>query len=236
MQGYFLLADILGFKNIIENIPEDNLSTRIDEWISLVKTAVDKYSIKRYSLLSDTLFVSVPSSVDGLESIILMSKYLLEEGLLRSIPLRGAITHGSFEWGHFVYGKAVIDAHNIEKNQNWIGITCSTDIPLESLHWGEKKLICYSPLMKTGLLIFHPVVSWDIPTYSDLCNLLAKKGLVPKGNNCKVSYEWIERINNTIIFRMYKNIIKKYNLSYDEMHGISSMAFLENHIYKALND
>lgn len=235
MQGYFLLADILGFKNIIENIPEDNLSTRIDEWISLVKIAVEKYSIKKYLLLSDTLFVSTPSSVDGFESIILMAKYLLEEGLLRSIPLRGAITHGSFEWGHFVYGKAVIEAHNIEKNQNWIGITCSTDIPLASLHWGEEKLICYSPPMKTGLTTFHPVVSWDIPPYSELSNLLAKKGLVPKGKNCKVSYEWIERINNTVAFRIYKDVIKKNNLSYDKMHGISSMAFLENYVDNTLN-
>lgn len=234
MEGYFLVADILGFKNIIENSSKDNLSSRINEWITLVEKAAQKHSIKKYLLVSDTLFVATPLSAEGLESIILMAKYLLEEGLSNSIPLRGAITHGSFEWGKLVYGKAVIEAYNIEKNQNWIGITCSTEIPHANLHWGEDKLICYSAPMKTGFITWHPVVSWDIPTYRKLSQLLVKKGLVPQKGDCKITYEWIERINNTISFRIYKKVIKKNNLSYGEMHGISSMEYLENYIDRTI--
>ncbi len=232
MRGYFFIADILGFKNIIKNIPKAKVSSRISEWITLVETAAKKYSIKKYSLLSDTLFVAVPSNPKNFENIILMGKYLLEKGILKSIPIRGAITHGNFEWGDLVYGKPIIEAHDIEINQNWIGITCSEKIPKADLHWGEDKLICYSPPMKTGTATFHPVISWDIPTYERLSNLLVKKGLAPKGKKKKISYEWLTRIDNTIEFRIYKKAIRKNNLSYDKMHGISSIAYLDNFIDK----
>ena len=97
MEGYFLLADILGFSKIIKNLTAEELCNRISEWVGLVKQTTDDFKIEYYSLLSDTLFIWVSNSERDLKKVIQVSRHLLNQGIHLSLPIRGAITYGTYE-------------------------------------------------------------------------------------------------------------------------------------------
>src|SRR5258706_5887148 len=112
--GYFLIADVLGFGRIVRNSPGVALDDRIQEWVNLVESTASKFGIGKLQLISDTLFVSVPSASEELVKLLDFSKQLLADGIEQSFPLRGAIVHGTFAWGKLTYGPAVISAHELE--------------------------------------------------------------------------------------------------------------------------
>ena len=72
MNGYVLLLDLLGFSNIVRNLPPEDLHSRIEEWIALIKQAAHKSSVTKLSMLSDTVFAAADPSEEGLKSLIAM--------------------------------------------------------------------------------------------------------------------------------------------------------------------
>lgn len=56
--GQILIADILGFSNIVRNLNGEELNSRIKDWTDLVDGLSKKYELKEYQLLSDTLFLT----------------------------------------------------------------------------------------------------------------------------------------------------------------------------------
>ena len=98
MDGYFLTADLLGFSNIVTNSSEDELSERIGDWVTLVETAAHACNVQNIQLISDTVFASADSTTAGCSSLAAFARRLLNDGVLKSLPVRGAITYGTFEW------------------------------------------------------------------------------------------------------------------------------------------
>ena len=94
MASYFLVADILGFSNIMENLKDEEQTRRIYGWIELVEETRRKTGIKEIQLISDTLFVKEEDSIHGLRRHLQFARLLLDDGVAKSIPLRGAIVHG----------------------------------------------------------------------------------------------------------------------------------------------
>lgn len=130
---YLLLLDILGFSELVKQRGRDEVLRVINQalgvfgrWVSLNKQFKTIY-------FSDTfLFYQVPKGygqwafldVYGIGALILTS--LLAKG----IPARGAISFGDFDVfdrvgnEHQVYfGRALIEAHEAEQRENWVGIT-----------------------------------------------------------------------------------------------------------------
>lgn len=68
MKGYVLIADILGYSQIIQNLDDNELSSRIQEWLKLIDSLINQYEHLKYSLLSDTLFITALDTKEGLES------------------------------------------------------------------------------------------------------------------------------------------------------------------------
>lgn len=118
MEGYFFIADLLGFRRIVQNSTEETLPQRVMAWVDLIETTAGKCGIKQIQLISDTVFAATESSADGLQRLVSLAHGLLSDGLKQSLPVRGAITHGSYEWGRLTYGKAVIRAHGLEMAQD----------------------------------------------------------------------------------------------------------------------
>ena len=125
-RGYFLLLDLLGFSRIVSNLNPQELTQRMGgDWVNLIgRTAADLH-VNDIQLLSDTLFAREHDSNDGLDRLLRFARALLEGGIQESLPIRGAITYGDVTWGPLIYGKPVIEAHGLEKSQNWIGISCA---------------------------------------------------------------------------------------------------------------
>lgn len=158
MIGYFFVADILGFGNIVRNSNEVDLVARINSWTTLVDSLAHQHDIDNIQLISDTVFAYTESSTAGLRKLVEFSRSLLNQGVQQSLPIRGAITHGYFDWGRLIYGIAVITAHELETSQNWIGVSCDNNLPHLEENWGFDSLIAYPTPLKAGSIKIYPVV------------------------------------------------------------------------------
>jgi hypothetical protein len=221
LNGYVLALDLLGFGNIIKNSSEADLPNRIQEWISLTEKAKQSSGLSRVQLISDTVFVSADSSPSGLKALVAFSKVILNEGIPQSLPVRGAISHGPYEWGTLIYGKAVVDAHILEANQDWIGITCANDLPHIDQVWDIDSVLCYPTPLKSGYVCLNPVISWDVPEYTVLSSYLMSKGLTTPGEI--IQWPLLAKLNNTVQFGIYRKIIKEAGLDCKTFRGTSPM-------------
>jgi hypothetical protein len=216
--GYFLIADVLGFGRIVHNSPDAVLDDRIQVWVNLVESTATTFGIDKLQLVSDTLFVSVPSTTDDLAKLLDFSRQLLTDGIEHSFPVRGAIVHGTFAWGKLTYGRAVISAHELEQSQNWIGIACASQLPGTDSLWSIDRLLCYPPPFKRAEIRLHPVVSWPVPAAERLMTLLMGGGLTKKGD--LITWDLGEKVNNTILFRLYLDILRTKGGTPMKFHGL----------------
>lgn len=205
--GYLLVADLLGFSQIVNNSVGHALDERINAWVDLVTKTAKTHGIENIQLVSDTLFVGAPSSHDGLAGLISFSRDLLSSGLDQSFPIRGAIVHGLYSFGKLTYGKAVIAAHELEQAQNWIGVACAPNLPLINKFWSLDKVVCYPVPLKKGPIMLHPVISWPIPRSQQLMQLLMGGGLVQEQE--AITWQLGEKMNNTILFKLYLDSLER---------------------------
>lgn len=209
--GICLLVDILGFSKIVESLNDNELDKRINEWVDLVRSLTNKYSITKYNLLSDTLFVNFDND---LSKTIKFSKELIEKSTFKCIPLRGAATFGEIIFGDFIYGKAVIKAHKLEMNQKWIGIVFDRNIPDIENYYGHDKLLNYAVPMKSGYVKVYPVLSWEVPEVIELVKCLNGPGLNDKEH--RICQNVLEILTNTSIFKTQRNLKKVSNDNFKE--------------------
>jgi|688.fasta_scaffold83226_4 hypothetical protein len=221
-----LIADILGFSNIVRNLNGEELTSRIKDWTDLVDGLSKKYDLKEYQLLSDTLFLICEYNEKNIKALFALSRDLLTMGIEKSIPIKGAISYGEVYWGKLIYGKAVIDAHYIEIEQNWIGITCSSKVLDIQTYYGQGLVICYPPCFKSGKFTLMPVVNWDPPRGDDLFKKIVTKGLMKEGE--QIESKIVQMVDNTNTFRLYKhNILNVRKLKTDQYHGTYHTNFLD---------
>ena len=190
-KGYFLCADILGFRQIVENELHIRLNNRLEKWVEAVLGLSEEYALTCVKHFSDTIFVKTESSCNGLSRMLEFSRSLLEKGIEHSFPIRGGIAHGPVVWDKKkTFGQAVIDAHQIEQESDWIGIACSRDCchtePLTS--WD--RLVTYPVPKKDGQVKELSVVAWCVPPVSKLiCSTTSGKN--KSYDHTKVVNTWL---------------------------------------------
>lgn len=227
-EGYFFCGDLLGFSKIVANLESNLLQDKINEWIALVEETAEKHSIN-FKLISDTVFASVKNPKD-LTKLVAFVRDLLAQGCPKSLFVRGAIEKGEFNWNNkLIYGKAVINAHNLEQEQKWVG-TIINDSTLTKEIFIDLGLMCYPVPMKNTPIKLYPVISWDIPNMKDFVVYCMSGGLTKKGDliSCYIG----EIISNTILFKTYIQKIKEKNLEPNMSYvnyPIDVLSFFENH-------
>ena len=198
-------------------------------WVSLIEQAASECHVTRPQLISDTVFAAAGSGVEELRRLVDFARYLLSHGTGQSMPIRGAITYGPYEWGRLTYGKAVVRAHSLEMAQNWIGVTCDNNLPHVDELWGPNSLICFPAPMKGAQIRLHPVVTWDIPRFSDLTGILTRGGLTKKGE--VLTWEWADKLNNTVLLDMYRKWLTAKKMSAKDFYGLGPLqVFSEGHV------
>ena len=209
MVSHILVADILGFSQLVSNLDHNQLDERMAIWITLVEEVRNETEIPKLQLISDTIFVREEGTSEGLERLIQFSKRLLERSLEQHLPIRGAITRGDLTWGNPMYGKALNRAHKLEREQEWIGIACEADLPSVPWSWD---LVCSYPVpRKTGPFQRIPAVVWSIPDRQHLVSQCTGKGLLPSGK--MFGWELHAKLNNTFVFSKYLEDAKARNVS-----------------------
>lgn len=201
MKGYFLIADVLGFSNVVSNLQPPELDKHIGEWISIAQEAQREAGVEKMQLFSDTLFAQEEDSLAGLRRLLRLSQALLEMGIAQSFPIRGAITYGEVIWGELTYGKPIVDAHLMERSLDWIGIACDPSLPrIESL-WSWDIVCNYLLPLKSGPVQSGPAVTWKVPDPNSLVLQTINNGLSQPQD--RVEWKWESKLNHTIEFREY---------------------------------
>lgn len=217
---YCLVADIVGFSNIMENLGEEERSRRVTEWIEIVIACTKRNKIDpdRWQFVSDTVFVGAPDTESGLKNLVKFGRDLLESGLKESLPVRGGVAHGETSWGDpFAYGPAIVRAHRLCEGQKWVGISCEPSVPHVSVLWSRAEgLVAYAVPMKVGNISVRPAVVWTIPKASDLTKFLTDKGLTRQGQ--PMDWRWGEIVQNTILYGLYLKLLPE-KAHVDGFHG-----------------
>jgi hypothetical protein len=125
-KGYAALLDVMGFSSMVAS---ENHSRRIEDYLSALNDNPDLRDKNiEYVVFSDSIVVTTANDTDdSLQMIAKACSSVFGAFLKLEIPVRGAITHGSYirqktDSGTFVAGRAIVDAYQFEKIQNWCGI------------------------------------------------------------------------------------------------------------------
>jgi len=222
------VGDLLGFSNLMMNLRPEIQSIRVDEWISLAKTAAQEAAIEKFQLISDTIFASTEPTPEGLANLVKFSRLLLEEGTKVALPIRGAIAHGDVSWEREVtFGKALVDAYRLANNQNWIGVSVAESVAGHHLCWGWSSLVNYPTPMKSGPILIRPVVAWTIPPFLDFVKGLTSQGLSREGET--LEWEWGSKVQNTALFGIYLRLLTPHGryLNPVQFQGILPVQMLD---------
>jgi hypothetical protein len=132
--------------------------------------------------------------------------------------------------GTLTYGRAVVEAHELESKQKWIGVACRAGLPHVSDFWRVDELVCYVPPMKSGLVQGQPVIVWNIPDSARLTELVLRSNAIADGG--LVSWEVVEKLTNTLMFRSYLRVLENERLDPARFHGPLPGQLLDEVIWK----
>ena len=198
MASYFLFADVLGFTNLVANLNLTTLDKRIEEWQKLVDSIMVDTSVNYLFMISDSVLVKEDDTEEGLERLLSFSKLLLERGVDNFFPVRGAISKGDVSWGQTIYGKAVLDAIDLEKVQHWIGIACQ---PSLNIPWSWDTVCVYPVPKKTDDVMLMPALIWNMPPVGELMKKCTGQGFMKDGQTFK--WDVLFKLKNTAEFGAY---------------------------------
>ncbi len=131
--GYAAFLDVLGFSALISS----DQGSRIEKYLQCLKEVFDcdpGPGPVDYIVFSDSIILTTPrDDIEALQALLARCSALLCAMLAENIALRGAIAHGPYitektSRGTFVAGKAIIDAYQFEKAQDWIGIMLAPSV------------------------------------------------------------------------------------------------------------
>jgi len=228
MNGYFLMADILGFSHIVTNDAID-VHERIAQWTALVDECAAEHDIAQVQLISDTLFAACPSAPREFLNLVRFSRDLLDKGIHRSLPVRGAIGHGDYTWGRLTYGDTVIRCHQAEQNQTWMGIACLPDVPVPDEARDLGLVTLYPPPCRSGPIVLTYVVLWDPPGLQDLIKLVSDGGLAQQGK--PLPQEWLTKVHSTLMFKYYQKVKRDLGAPEWRFFGLTPLQLIEFQLY-----
>ena len=223
--AYILCADILGFSDIVRHQPADKLNERLRKWINAVDDLTKKYAFTRVQHFSDTLFVSVDSDLNSFGCLLEFSRSLLSVGIEHSFPIRGGIAHGIVVWDDTItFGPAVIAAHQLEQESDWIGITCANGCPHAEALYSWDLLVVYAVPRRTGIVSLSSVVAWSVPS----APILDEHTLLGVPTEDPVRWESQHtKVLNTIVFGKYLRNGREQNDDPKIFSYISPSRFLD---------
>ncbi len=181
----FAMFDVLGFSDWIRSA---GLQKVLDSYHSLIERAVTKPNEKgslsavqtpegaifavigppSYAYFSDTILLWCPLVPPLVGDFVERCSDLICEALAMAIPLRGALTLGDIvldSESNFFIGEPIVEAANLEKGQNWVGLTIGNSAVwapfLAQLH--GTTIIEYAPPMKENFKEYASPIVVDWP-------------------------------------------------------------------------
>lgn len=130
---YLLFLDILGFSELVRERGHNKVFRLINDALDVFERWENLNDLFKTIYFSDTfLFYQVPKGYGdwAFLDVYGIAAFIHTSLLAKGIPTRGAISFGEFEvierggGGQQIYfGRALIEAYEAERRENWIGIT-----------------------------------------------------------------------------------------------------------------
>lgn len=153
--GPIAILDMLGFKTYVEtNSIQSVIDEYASVLTGATFTAEVMNESLEFMVYSDTIAIRLINQTEKgfynfIKSLQLISNSYFYKCLIpgmNPIPVRGAISYGEYSWYkgdistqamgrdpivaknvNFIVGKAILDAHDLESKQNWIGISLTQE-------------------------------------------------------------------------------------------------------------
>jgi|GEM_PF-1648364 len=208
--------DILGFKNMIENLSIDEIALKYETMIKLISSFETNFSkeksvfeykplCKRFIFSDSIILIANDDTTDSFIDFVGYARRILQFSIANQMPIRGAISYGDIyinEKINVFLGKALTDAYELEGKQEWIGIILNESIEerYSELFTNREKSIIFDEILykynvpfKDGSFNSYRVINWRV-------NYIVKNGtkslLINKENNPDVE----KKIQNTLLF------------------------------------
>jgi len=122
--GHVALIDILGFRSIVAR---RQFAQEFPDYTKAVDGAVADQGAVEYLVFSDNIIIYDRKSSNNIGPIAACCSNLFDNLLKIGLPFRGAIAHGRFSYqtpdkGTIIAGRPIIEAHQYEQMQDWIGV------------------------------------------------------------------------------------------------------------------
>lgn len=133
-RGFVGLLDVLGFSALVSGNDEGE---HLQRYLECLRVALDDESVGPkvdYVVFSDSIVLTVENdSESALQVLLLRCSRALGLMLQSEIALRGAVAYGSFfrssgPNGVFVAGRAILDAYEFERAQDWVGVMLAPSV------------------------------------------------------------------------------------------------------------
>jgi len=241
---YLFYLDILGFKELIKEKSPDDLYNTIDKCLNIFYTWEGHNDLFSTLYFSDTIIfyqTSEELKTTAFLDIYAIAGLIYSSLLAEGIPVRGSITFGEFTVkqdskgkNSIYFGSALIEAIDLEKKENWVGIIISN-----FAYSGIESYIIDAFIRENvfekredGCLLLNPFchirsISFGGEPYEDvgepfLDELKAVKYLLSKEKEfslkapCRVydkyanTVAFLKRVMKDGLFEMIEKMIKKY--------------------------
>lgn len=133
MKRFILYIDILGFKELLKNLTPESIYNIVDSSLQIRNNFDEIQNNFSVIYFSDTIIFYRNENGYNRKTfldIITVAETIFVALLARRIPIRGVITYGEFNVNsdssnkyEIFFGDALIEAYELERKENWIGVT-----------------------------------------------------------------------------------------------------------------
>lgn len=202
--GAITFMDFLGWKGLWQNRGNTNHLENVSNLINGIKEVVRLYTcelfphseeiqLSKLISISDTIAIFTPqipncAQVDLLKLHAKIAKYILEECVKKTYPIRGAITLGKYNTkNNIMIGPGIDECASWHETCNWIGVhfTPSAELHLKLIQQngnndGMQNIVNYNVPVKNGYPKVGYCVNWKVDN-NDFTNLMNKvQSLMPE--------------------------------------------------------
>lgn len=202
--GVITFMDFLGWKGLWQNRGNANHLENVSNLINEIKEVVRIYTcelfphseeiqLSKLISISDTIAIFTPqipnyAQVDLLKLHAKIAKYILEECVKKTYPIRGAITLGKYNTkNNIMIGPGIDECASWHETCNWIGVhfTPSAELHLKLIQHNRnnddmQNIINYNVPVKHGYPKVGYCVNWKVDN-NDFANLMNKvQSLMPE--------------------------------------------------------
>jgi hypothetical protein len=169
------LFDILGFrellkKNELDRVAATYLGTKKGfekdvAHINALNKAFDEKGSVKYHVFSDTILIYTSNcDENSFYSLLVACQSLFNSALQNQLPIRGSIARGELiTSGGIEVGKPIVEAHENEQAQDWIGC-CITDNSVSEIdkekYLRTKRIVEYEIPFKNGKVSKKLAFNW----------------------------------------------------------------------------